>query len=243
MAMIAQDKDREKRERVVVSVGGSILLDPDGDIDLAQVKAVAGVLTEASPVYDLGVVVGGGSTARRYISAMAELGADQSSLDYGGIAATRLNASLLISALQLQGVEVNPLPARDQAEAARELGNRPVVVMGGTVPGHTTDAVAAVLCEHLGAGRFVNATSVDGVYDKDPRKHEDAKRFETMTHGELLAIATKGMGAGVNIVVDPLAAIILKRSNITTLVVNGRDLDSLALAISGSCEGCTLIKD
>jgi uridylate kinase len=151
-----------------------------------------------------------------------------------------MNARLLIVAL---GESANPVPPEDVNDAA-VLGKKyEIVVMGGTVPGHTTDAVAASLAEKVGAKRFINATSIDGVYTADPKKDKSAKKIEILTHKELMEIVSKnGMGAGVNSVIDPVAALILFRSKLETLVVNGYELKELESAIAGKKFKGSIIK-
>ena len=216
-------------ETVVVSIGGSILA-PE-IIDPEFVMKIAKMLKNASRKLKVYAVVGGGKTARKYIDAGRAIGADEFTLDDMGIAATRMNARLLIAAL---GEKANPVPPEDVNDAA-VLGKKyEIVVMGGTVPGHTTDAVAASLAEKVGAKRFINATSIDGVYTADPKKDKNAKKIENLTHKDLMEIVSKnGMGAGVNSVIDPVAALILFRSKLETLVVNGYELKELESAMLG----------
>ena len=185
------------------------------------------------------VVVGGGRIARYYIKMGRELGADETYLDDVGIAVTRLNARMLVTAL---GGDAYHAVAEDFDEALSASKSHAVVVMGGTHPGQTTDAVAAMLAERARAARLVNATNVDGVYTADPRKDPKAKRFEVMTFGRLVEICSKvGDGAGRNVVFDPLGARIVARSKIRTIVVNGRDLASLENAILGKkCKGTSV---
>ncbi|MDD5503153.1 MAG: UMP kinase [Candidatus Thermoplasmatota archaeon] len=225
-------------ETVVVSIGGSILA-PEA-IDPEFVMKIAKMLKSASKKFKVYAVVGGGKTARKYIDAGRAIGADEFTLDDMGIAATRMNARLLIAAL---GESANPVPPEDVNDAA-VLGKKyEIVVMGGTVPGHTTDAVAASLAEKVGAKRFINATSIDGVYTADPKKDKNAKKIETLTHKELMEIVSKnGMGAGVNSVIDPVAALILFRSKLETLVVNGYELKELESAVMGKKFKGSIIK-
>lgn len=103
--------------------------------------------------------------------------------------------------------------------------------MGGTVPGHTTDAVAAVLAEYIDADLLVYATNVDGVYTKDPKKG-DARRFEEMSSDELMEIAIQDKRkAGGSAVIDFLAARFIERSNIKTLVLDGSDPEKVFNAV------------
>jgi len=225
-------------DTVVISIGGSIIATES--MDAQFVKKVAALIREESKKFKIYAVVGGGKTARNYIDAARKLGADESTLDDIGIAATRLNARLLIAAL---GNAANPVPPEDINDAAALGKCYEIVVMGGTVPGHTTDAVAASLAEKVGAKRFINATSVDGVYTADPKKDKNAKKIEHLTHRELMEIVAKnGMGAGVNSVIDPVAALILFRSKLETVVVKGSDLAQLKKAIEGKDCGGTVVK-
>lgn len=104
--------------------------------------------------------------------------------------------------------------------------------MGGVSPGYTTDAVAAILAEYLNADLLVDATSVDGVYDADPRKNPGAKKYERLTAKELVALTGKEeLKAGSRIVIDPVAAKIIERSGIKTVVLDGREPRNISDAV------------
>jgi uridylate kinase len=143
-----------------------------------------------------------------------------------------MNANLLIAAL---GNRAYPRPALDvdQAHSAKE--DYAIVVMGGTLPGHTTDAVSAMLAEKVGASRLVNATNVDGVYDSDPKKNPDAKKFDTMTYEQLQGLSSgEHDKAGPNVIFDPKGLGIISQKKIPLLVCNGRNLEALKDAIQGN---------
>ncbi|MFP3871465.1 MAG: UMP kinase [Candidatus Aenigmatarchaeota archaeon] len=215
------------KEDLVISIGGSILL-PD-DRDTSHLVSLAEMLKRNSDGRDLYLVVGGGRTARRYIGWGRKLDADEATLDELGIETSRLNARLLIIAL---GKDCYPVPAKNFDEAMSAGNHYSTVVMGGTHPGHTTDAVAAMLAERLRSNRLINATAVDGVYTSDPNKDEEAKKLEELSYDELIEIVSKGeTGAGPNVVFDPLGAKIIKRADIKTYVLHGRDIDSFESAI------------
>ncbi len=218
-----------EKENLVISVGGSILL-PEEE-NTSKLSSLAEMLKKNCQDRELYLVVGGGKTARRYIDWGRELGADESSLDELGIRTSRLNARLLIIAL---GKDVYPVPAHDFDEAMTAGNHYSMVTMGGTHPGHTTDAVAAMLAERLDADRLINATSVDGVYTADPRKDEEVEKLDELSYDELIDIVSKGeSGAGPNVVFDPLAAKIIKRAGIKTFIVDGRDPKTIGKAIRG----------
>lgn len=226
------------REGVVISLGGSVVnprYDTGPVIDLEGAKRIANIIKETSSnVVPMGVVVGGGATARTYIGACRKLGGTEVRADYLGILATRLNATIVLEALVQTGLRPYPRVSETHLEALLALTNHAIVVMGGTVPGHTTDAVAAILCEHIKAKRFVNITNIDGVYTADPKKHSAARRIEKMDYTTLISMVLEGFKAGANIVIDPLAALILRRSNIKTYVVDGRDEGAIKAAILGA---------
>jgi uridylate kinase len=211
---------------VVISLGGSILIPT---LEKNKIKEYVPVLEEIAAHHRLFVVVGGGGEARRYITVSRNLGIDEGTSDEIGILITRLNANLLIAAL---GDQAYPKVAESHAEAKKFAESKKIVIMGGITPGQTTDAVAAVLAERVGASVFVNVTSVDGIYSADPKKDKKARRFDALTPRQLLEIVGKaGLGAGSNIVLDIVAARVVERSHIPLLVLDGRDPDNLSRAI------------
>jgi uridylate kinase len=118
-----------------------------------------------------------------------------------------------------------------------------IVIMGGTEPAHSTDAVGSILSEFVGADLMINATSVDGLYDKDPNKFEDAKMFNEITPTEMLSIlSSKENKAGTYEFLDMTAIQIIKRSNIKTLIVNGEYPKNLQKAVTGEI-GTTIVSD
>ena len=212
-------------ESVVVSIGGSILVPGENDSD--YITRLAKMLKEVSKESRIAVICGGGKTARYYAGIARELGGGDYQQDILGIAATRMNAQLLALALGDMPDDV----CRDPEKLASE-GKR-ISVMGGTEPGHTTDAVTAMVAKALGASRMINATSVDGVYTADPRKDPGARKIARMTIDELGDIVYKEHGASKSSVFDPLGVTIAKENAIDILIVDGRDLDELRNAILG----------
>jgi uridylate kinase len=226
-----------KRARVAISVGGSIAA-PE-DLDTKLLRGLSRVLRDASRRRDLLVVVGGGRLSRRYIAAARDLGADEGSLDWVGIDATRLNARLVIAALGDAAYHGVPQDFGEALTAARSF---PVVVMGGTHPGHTTDAVTAMLAEVARASEIVILTNVDGVYTADPKVDPSARRLSRITATRLMEIVgTQSAEAGSPGVVDPMAARIIQRSRILTKVLDGRDLEGVRAALGGRAFKGTLV--
>jgi uridylate kinase len=188
----------------------------------------------------LAIITGGGRTAREYIAIGRTCGADEATLDEIGIAATRLNAFLLISALKGNSY---PRPFISIDEGLTALGSFRIAVGGGTHPGHTTDAVSALLAERWGADIMLNLTSVDGAYTADPEKDPKAKRIERMTSSELVKLVSgAGRTAGSHSVMDPLAAQVLHRARIPSCILHGRDLESVRACLSGDQFNGTIVE-
>ena len=227
--------------RVVVSIGGSVLA---SDLEARRVEAYATAiegLIEAG--HELGIVTGGGGVAREYIETARDLGGNEIELDELGIAVTRLNARLLIAAL---GEAASPSPAESLEEAEIALRRGEVAVMGGTAPGHTTDAVGTALAESVGADLVVFATSVPGVFDADPNAERDdggtATKFEELTADELVDVVRSiDIEAGSNAPVDLLAAKLLQRSGLRGIVLDGTDPGAVRRAVETDEHGGTEI--
>ncbi|MFA5862182.1 MAG: UMP kinase [Candidatus Thermoplasmatota archaeon] len=214
---------------VAVSLGGSFLVGENG-VDVALTRDIAAVLTRASQQRRILAVVGGGAVARTYIQGARSLGAGETALDDLGIAVTRINARVLLAALP----KAYPLPPKDFDEAILASHTFPIIVMGGTHAGHTTDAVTVMLGDRARAVRVVIATNVDGVYTSDPKKDPNAKLLPRLTHADLVRITSGGDGkAGSAGVVDALGAKMLSRAGTECAVVDGRDLKALESAILG----------
>jgi uridylate kinase len=215
--------------KIVISVGGSILV-PD-EVDLSYAKYMGALVNELSVKHQVAIVTGGGRLARKYIEAARKFGASEIYCDLIGIKATRLNASLLAAII---GKKALVEPPTEFSQAAEALSFGKIVVMGGTHPAHSTDAVAALLAEYVRADILINASNVAGIFDKDPKKHKDAKMHKKISVADLVdMVKSYPSGAGQYELVDILAAKIIQRSKIKTIFLNGRDLDNMKNAIDG----------
>jgi uridylate kinase len=186
------------------------------------------------------VTTGGGRTAREYIDTGRTLGLTEVELDELGIDVTRLHARLLAARL---GPPAPPVPPQSLAVAVEQAHHHRLVVLGGTEPGHTTDAVAALIAVRLRAARLVNATRVDGLYDQDPRVHPEARRIDRLSWTEFREIVRRSTDgtAGQEFVFDRLGADALARARIPLWIVDGRDLANLGVAVRGGPATGTLV--
>ena len=222
-------------KNIVISIGGSVLLSEESDFEYYQ--NLKNLLEKISKKYKIYVIVGGGKTARTYINLGRKYGFDEKTLDQIGIDITRVNAKILTYILKDSN--------RDIPSTTDEAKNiqTPVVVMGGTTPGHSTDMVGAELAEKTNADKFIIATNVDGVFDKDPNKYNDAKQIREISIKALVQeYGTSWTSAGKNIVIDGPALGIIDRANIPTFVLNGKKLEELEKAINNESFYGTVIK-
>ncbi len=198
------------------------------EADAIFLKKLTTLFKKISNEYKLYIIVGGGNIARRYIQLGRELGFDEDTLDLIGIDVTRVNARIITNLLGISNKEIPHV-----TNEAMKL-DYPIVVMGGTDPKHSTDLVGAELAEKTNAVRFVNATNVNGIYDKDPNKYKDARQQKEVTIDSLIIkYGTNWRVAGKNIFMDEPALEIIKRAKITTSIVNGKRLDQLEKALIG----------
>lgn len=175
-----------------------------------------GELADALESHDEQVVaVTGAGGLKEYIHAAGNFG-NQGEQDLVGITGTRLNAKTLMTAMDCYPKV--PETAYEIREAASTGQN---IVMGGLTPGHSTDAVAAIAAELLEADLFI-ATSIDGVYDRDPDDPE-AEKFDEISLEELRSVVSGNNEAGGHELIDGTAIDIIERSSIQTRIFLGEN--------------------
>ena len=222
--------------KIVVAIGGSILIK---DYDSSRFKEYSKLLKELAQEHEIFVVVGGGKPAREYISVVRDLGAGEAQYDDIGIEVTRINAKLLLSALGDAAYQRVP---HNFQEALEFASSGKIIVMGGTEPAHSTDAVSAILAEYVDADKLINLTSVDGMYTKDPNKHDDAELIHEITASDLLDFLNdKDMKAGTYEFFDTTAVQMIKRSKLDTVIANGFEPENLIKVINGENIGTKII--
>ena len=229
--------------KVVAALGGS-LLRPEVEQRHAWLESLTEVVRDRVAMDDkLGIVVGGGIAAREGIELARPIIDSEDRLDRIGIAATRLNATIVRESLADAGIPVSGSIPLSVNEAVSLLEERPVVVMGGTRPGHTTDAVAIRLAVASDADRCIIATNVAKVYDSDPRVNPTARSFDSLTHSKLQDIVgpAEHSKAGPSQVVDPIGADVAAVSGMRLCILDGRSVDTIRAAIEGEKFGGTVV--
>jgi uridylate kinase len=223
--------------KIVVTIGGSIIIK---DHDFKKFRDYAEVLRNLKEENDVFVVVGGGKTARDYIDIARSLEVSEAMCDDVGIEVTRLNAKLLIAAL---GQDAYPEVPHNFREALKFSDSNKIIVMGGTEPAHSTDAVGSILAEFVEADLLINATSVDGLYNKDPNKYPDAVMFKEVKPSKMMELMSSNeVKAGTYEFFDMTAIQIIKRSSIKTVILNGENAQNILNAIEGNI-GTTIVPE
>lgn len=184
--------------------------------------------------YRVVVVTGGGKLAREYISLGRKLGLNNSRLDVIGIETSRINALILASLLGDSCYA--PIP-RNIDEFMRAWSSNRIVVLGGLQPAQSTNAVAAIIAELISADLLINATVVDGVYDKDPSKYADAKLLSEVSIEELEKMLSQEFLPGHYELIDPLALNIIRRSRINIVFTNAFKPENIAKILKGERVG------
>jgi uridylate kinase len=223
--------------RIVLRIGGSVIASPINTELMSKYADVVRKLKEQN--HEVAVVVGGGSLAREFISAAKNLGLDMRAQDEIAISVSRLFAQLFLKTL---GNVACAKVALTLDDAATCLSSGKIVVMGGLKPGITTDAVAALVAEHVNGEFLVKGTDQEGIYSKDPRKYSDAVKLDHMSFDDLQGVFSESRHkAGMHQIVDPEAVKVLRRKRVKLVVVNGFKPENVLLAVQGERVG-TLVE-
>ena len=187
-----------KYRRVLLKLSGEALMgNEDYGIDPIVIKAIAAeiIVAQQSGV-QIGVVIGGGNIFRG--AGLAESGMDRVTGDHMGMLATVINALALADALEKLGAYSRVMSAikinevcedyiRRRAIRHLEKGRIAIFAAGTGNPFFTTDSAAALRASEIGADLLLKATKVDGIYDSDPKKNPNAKRFEELGYDEVIS--------------------------------------------------------
>ncbi len=220
----------------VISLGGSVVT--SNPLDMKFIKEFSEMINSTGKEDKFCIVIGGGKLARSYITALREAGINDNILDEIGINATRMNALSVSPFLR----DCNTKIPTTINEAAEMLRIYRCVVMGGTEPGHTTDTVAALLAERVGSKTLINGTSVDGVYERDPKKYPDARKFKALDYNKSIEMAVQGsLGAGPSVFMDVTSLNIARRSAIKIVVIDGKNISQFRDVIAGKAHSGTTI--
>lgn len=215
--------DKKPYPRILLKLSGEVLAGDSGKT--VDIEILHQISQEIKSVHEMGVeiaiVIGGGNIFRGMAAAAS--GMDRVQADYVGMLATSLNALALQDALEKVGLHTRIQSAIEMQEVAepyikrravRHLEKKRIVLFaaGTGNPFFTTDTAAALRACEIGASVLLKATKVDGVYDKDPIKHKDAKIFQKLNYIEVINKEIK--------VMDPTAITLCMEQSLPVLVFN-----------------------
>ena len=219
----ADSKVVQRGDRIVVSVGGSLIV-PDGiDTDfLTHFKAL--ILEKVQRGFSFAIITGGGKIARHYQDAANKVTPlSRQDLDWIGIHATRLNAQLLrnifVGYAHPQIIK-NPTIDIDADES--------VIIAAGWQPGCSTDYDAVLMAKNLGARRLVNLSNIDYVYTEDPHRNPNAVKIEKTSWAKFRNLIPKEWDPGLSSPFDPIAAKEAESLGLEVAVINGAKLEEFS---------------
>jgi uridylate kinase len=213
----------------VIKLSGSIFGE---DTTERKIRAYADMFSSIKEVQPI-VISGGGRIARHYIDLARALGSDEANLDIMGINVSRLNAKLLLAALQDKAYPKIP---KDLEEVALAAESGKIVISGGLHPGQSTNATSALIAEIVNASRFLNATDVDGIYDSDPNINNNAKLLKRITVQQCLRLLeSESSMAGTYDLMDIVALKVIERSKIPTRILKA-EIPNILNSIQGGIQ-------
>ena len=215
-----------KKKVIVLSLGGSLII-PD-QIDIKYLKEFKKIILKNTRKYKFIVVTGGGSIARKYISALRETGMNETSQSFAGISATRMNArfmSYFFHQDQERGIP------HKMKELKKYIKKFEVVFCGALEykPHQTSDSTSAQIAKTFKCN-FINLTDVPGLYTKNPKEFKDAKLIPEISWEGFDKIVNKiKFKPGQHFVLDQSASKIIMKNKITTYILgkNMKQLDNL----------------
>lgn len=224
---------------IVISLGGSLII-PE-DVDIAFLEKFKKVINKHKDHYKFVIVTGGGSIARKYISALKEAGKSEFLQSMAGIGTTRMNARFLT---YIFGKDANEGIPHDMKQVSRLLAKNNPVFCGALryADKETSDATSAKLANFFNC-EFINLTLVPGLFTKNPLEHKDAKSIPKISWQDFYERANKlKYKPGQHFVLDQSASRIIKDYKIKTYIL-GKDLRQLDNFLSGKKFKGTIIED
>lgn len=233
-----------KYKRILLKLSGEALAgEKKFGLDYTVIGRICESIKKCADVgVEIGIVVGGGNFLRGKMCG----GLDRTRADHMGMLATTINALAIADVLESLGVETRVQTAITMQQIAEPyIRNKAInhfkkgrVVIFGCGTGNpffSTDTAAALRGVEIEAEILMKATLVDGVYDKDPHKYEDAVKYETLTFSEVLSNELA--------VMDSTAATLCRDNHLPMLVFDLSDPDNILDAVLGKNVGTVVYED
>lgn len=234
----------KKKDIVIISLGGSLIV-PKTGIDWSFLKKFKElIIKEIRKGRRFVIVTGGGNTARVYQGAANRVvSLTKDDRDWIGIHTTRLNAHLVKTIFRAYAhprINKNPRTKEDLHKHFKK--GEGIMVAAGWRPGWSTDYVATILAERLGAKTVINLSNIDHVYTCDPKKCRDAEKIENISWGDFRKIVGSKWDPGLNMPFDPVASQLAEKLGLEVVIMNGKKLDNLSKYLAGKKFKGTRIK-
>lgn len=238
------DSPKAAYKRVLIKLSGEALMG-DGEFGISP-ETISYVADEVVATHELGVqlaVVVGGGNIFRGVSQAARHGSDRATADYMGMLATVMNAVALQDAFEAKGLTTRVLSAIEMHQLAEpyirrrairhlEKGRVVIFAAGTGNPFFTTDTAAALRAMEIQAEVLLKATKVDGVYDSDPVKNPDARKYKTVSFTDCLKNDIK--------VMDSTAFALCRDNDLPMIVFNMNKPGSIRQVVAGEEVGTTI---
>ncbi|HHX58690.1 MAG TPA: UMP kinase [Candidatus Moranbacteria bacterium] len=218
-----------KQEKpIIISLGGSLIV-PD-KIDWRFLKKFRKVIvSQINKGKKFVIIAGGGKTCRNYQAAadkVVKLTNDD--MDWLGIHATRLNAHLIKTIFRRYAhPRINKNPRTKEDLRKHFSKQEKIMVAAGWRPGWSTDFVATILAERLGAKTVINLSNIKYAYDKDPNKFKDAKKIEKINWTDFRKIVGNKWNPGANLPFDPIASKEAEKQGLKVIIADGKNIENL----------------
>jgi len=212
-----------KKGLVVLSLGGSLII-PD-HVNLKYLKEFKKIILRNTNKFNFIIVCGGGSVARKYISALREIGINEKLQNLSGISATRMNARFMNYFFNLNPEQGIPHTTKS---LKRYIRKQNVIFCGALEykPDQTSDSTASKIAKKFKTS-FINLSNVSGLYNKDPTRYKDANFIPKISWNNFYKMAhKKKFKPGEHFILDQTASKIILKNKITTYLL-GKNLKEL----------------
>ena len=208
----------------VIAVGGSLIIPEEIDKKfLAEFRNL--ILRQIKKGHKFILVTGGGKIARNYRDALKDINknATNEDKDWLGIYCTHLNAHLLHSIFK---GKVHPKIFTKETDEIKETSHS-ILVGGGISPGRSSDYPSCFLAKRYGADTIINLSNISYVYEKDPKIHPNAKKFESIKWEDYIKLIGDTWTPGMSAPFDPTASKYAKQNGLKVVLIKGSNLSSL----------------
>ncbi len=218
----------DKTKRIIISLGGSLIV--GDEVRVAFLKSFRDfIVKKIDEGFTFGLFVGGGRTARNYVSSLSELrNVSNDEKDWLGIYATRLNAQLvktMFGELAYEEIITDPTVV--------PITDKPIIVGAGWKPGWSTDYPPVEFAVQNQIAEVINLSNIDYVYSDDPKVNPEAVKLEDISWEEYWKIIPETWTPGMHAPFDPIASKKAGENDITVSAINGEKLEELDKCLRG----------